>query len=85
MRGAAYRSAAPRERQDVHRALAEVTDPRDDPDHWAWHREQAADGPDADVAAELERSAGDGYWDCTTGGYDRGPSGITMARMQRRK
>src|ERR1700685_4439451 len=58
LRSAAYRSAPVHQMQETHAALAEATDSAADPDRRAWHRAQAAAGPDEDVAAELERSAG---------------------------
>ena len=57
-RSAIYRAAQPQDRQEVHRALAEATDPDVDPDRRAWHRARATRGPDEDVARELELSAG---------------------------
>jgi DNA-binding CsgD family transcriptional regulator len=57
-RPAAYRSAPLAGRRQAHAALAEATDPQIDPDRCAWHRAQAATGPDEKIAGELERTAG---------------------------
>ena len=58
VRSSVYRAASPEDRQAVHRALADATDPAIDPDRRAWHLAQATSGLDEDVASELQRSAG---------------------------
>jgi DNA-binding CsgD family transcriptional regulator len=57
VRSAAYRTATATQRQSVHRALAEATDAKVDPDRRAWHRAHATAAPNDDVADELEQSA----------------------------
>jgi DNA-binding CsgD family transcriptional regulator len=58
VRSVVYASATVQDRQQVHDALARVTDVHGDPDRHAWHIAQGAAGPDEKVAAELESSAG---------------------------
>ena len=58
VRSAVYQAAPCSDRQEVHRALAEATDPEIQPDRRAWHRAHAAAGLDESVADDLERSAG---------------------------
>jgi DNA-binding CsgD family transcriptional regulator len=57
-RTAAYLAAALRQRQCVHRALAEAADSEVSPDQRAWHLAHATSHLDEDVAAALACSAG---------------------------
>ena len=45
------------ERKRTHQVLSELFDPELDLERHAWHRAQAATGPDDDIAAELDRAA----------------------------
>ncbi|WP_305785865.1 LuxR family transcriptional regulator [Symbioplanes lichenis] len=56
-RSVAYDSAPVADRHAAHAALAAATDPVAAPDRRAWHRAQAATGPDDELADELERRA----------------------------
>ncbi len=58
VRSTAYRVPRLQQRRSAHRALAQATHPRADPDRRAWHQAKALIELDEDVAAELERTAG---------------------------
>lgn len=58
VRSAVYRSASWVDRRRAHEALAASIDPAIDGEQRAWHRAQAATGPDETIAADLERMAG---------------------------
>ena len=58
VRSAAYSAASPDQRRAVHRALADATDPRTDPERRLSHQAAAATAPDDAIAAELELAAG---------------------------
>ena len=57
VRSAVYGASAPGDRRDVHRALADSTDPVLDSDRRAWHRAHATATPDESVASEMANSA----------------------------
>jgi DNA-binding CsgD family transcriptional regulator len=58
VRSVVYKEASVAERRLVHGALAQATDPVQDPDRRAWHLAAASAAPDEGFALELERSAG---------------------------
>ena len=72
VRSAIYHGATIVDRQRVHHALAEATDPGSGADLQAWHRSEAATEPDEAIAAELEQAAerarNRGGW-ASTGAY----------------
>jgi len=57
VRSAVFRAASAQERRAAHAVLAAAIDAAAHPGRRAWHRAQAAPGPDEQVAGELEASA----------------------------
>jgi hypothetical protein len=58
LRSAAYHNAPPADRRAAHQALAEASNPGQDPIRRAWHLAAAAVGPDETVAESLDLAAG---------------------------
>ena len=58
VRSAVLHAASPDMCRDAHRAVADAIDGEVNPARRAWHRAEAALGPDEEVAGDLERSAG---------------------------
>ncbi|MDF1603227.1 LuxR family transcriptional regulator [Nocardioides sp. YIM 152315] len=75
LRSAIYRAATAEERRRAHWALGQVTDPVADPDRRAWHRAQATEAPDEEVAAELD--------ECARGAFARGAAAAAAAFLER--
>jgi len=75
LRSAVYHGASPDDRRRVHRVLAEAIDPESHRDRRAWHRAHATLAPDADIADDLERSAGQAR--------QRGGAAATAAFLER--
>jgi len=57
VRSAAYHLTPLSQRRLIHQALADASDPSEQPDRVAWHLGIAALGPDDAVAAQLEQAA----------------------------
>ena len=57
VRSAVYDASSFTQRQRVHRALADVLHAEREPDRRAWHLAAAVQGPNSDIADELERLA----------------------------
>jgi DNA-binding CsgD family transcriptional regulator len=67
VRSAVYQAATRSERGRAHAALADALTGTGDRDRQTWHRAAACDGPDEDVAADLEEAGGRAE---RRGGYD---------------
>jgi len=75
VRSAVYRAASADDRRAVHGALAQATDPEEDPDRRAWHRAHATKDADEEVAEEL--------LDCANGAERRGGIAAAAAFLER--
>ena len=74
LRSAIYGRASAEQRRAVHRALASATDATADRDRKVWHLARAADGPDEEMATQLER--------CTAKAQQRGGLAAAAAFLE---